>query len=68
MTRPFLVQAYTHRQSANWVTDSRHETEAEATAAAERLRVEWGRTVRVVNQDERVLWRAGTYREAARKP
>lgn len=56
MEKPFWVQAYRTGQFTTWVTDSQHATLEDAIAAAELLVRDWGRVVRVIDQEERVLF------------
>lgn len=54
MEKPYWVQAYRTGQHTQWFTDSRHDTVEAAIAAAHTLHDQWGRKVRVIDQEERV--------------
>ena len=55
-TKPYLVQAYRHGNFVVWYLDSRWATLEEAETAAVKLHTDWGRKVRVVDEEERVLF------------
>lgn len=57
MSKPFFVQAHRPASDEVWRTDKRYGTKEEAIEAAMRLHEDWGRTVRVVDEDERLLFR-----------
>ena len=58
MDKPYLVQAYVVNNRVGWVTDSRHATAYDAIAAAHVLCTDWGRKVRVIDQEEHVHFKA----------
>jgi hypothetical protein len=61
MTKPinlnFFVQAYRKHHWSPWYPDSAWATVDEAVTAATKLATQWKRKVRVVNQDEQVVFR-----------
>lgn len=64
---PYLTQAWRSGQHVTWITDSRHDTLELAIAAANTLRVQFDRTVRVIDQNEHVHFALGTQKEARAK-
>ena len=64
---PFFVQAYNSRKSEPWVTDSRHSTAPLAVCAAKQLRKLFDRTVRVVDESEKVWYQAGITKPVKRR-
>jgi len=54
--KPFMLQARQGRFVV-WIMDSRYDELSEAIVAAEKLHVDWGRTVRVIDQNEKVHFR-----------